>query len=97
MQPMQREFSGNDAQVSIVIADTEGNFTWLHDEPIEVTVPGGSHLQFTKIFEDLNAGDTSWQSIQAFVQVVDGGSVYAYATVIDNKSGDATKYLTAIH
>jgi hypothetical protein len=91
------EFSGNDVTVEIVLADTEGNFTWLHDpdDTITLTIPGGSHKQITKVFEKIDAGEVEWHSVQAFVRVTMGGSVYAYATVIDNQSGDATSVFTA--
>jgi hypothetical protein len=89
------EYTGIDTEISIVLADTEGNFTWLHDEPLQLTVPGGSHIQLTKVFERLGVGEVEYRAVQAFVQVSQGGSVYAYATVIDNGTGDATSILTA--
>jgi hypothetical protein len=61
--------------------------------PVEVgsrtyTVPGMRTLQVNKVFEALGASQA--QPARALVRVLSGGPVYAYASKVDNATGDPT-------
>jgi len=67
----------------------------LHDaagNPIgdgrEITVAAGRWFQVNDIFGSTNAGTHSLA--YATVEVLEGESVWAYASVVDNSTGDAT-------
>ena len=81
------EFSGEDTQVAVTLFTR--SFTSL--VPIaskQYTVPAYKNLQINQIFSDMgvtgdHAGAVAW------VTVTSGGKVYAYASNVDNLTGDA--------
>jgi hypothetical protein len=67
----------------------------LHDDyglaigvPLDVTVAAGAWSQVNDVFETSHAGphDLAWATVQA----QGAGAVWAYASVVDNRTGDAT-------
>ncbi len=89
------EYSGVDTMVTLTISTTRaGVFDF---PPLTRKVPANSHLQIPKIFEKLPPEfvDLDLKGLRIQVDVESGGSIYAYATVIDNASGDPTTFLTA--
>ena len=65
-------------------------------QPLESTVPANSHLQLLRVFEQITGLEgISLEGIEAKVLVESGGSIYSYATIIDNDSGDPTAFVTA--
>jgi PKD repeat protein len=54
------------------------------------TVEAEAHLQVPKVFEELGLSSTPLPSVHALVRVMEGGSVYVYASSVDNASGDPT-------
>jgi hypothetical protein len=88
------EYSGEDTVVELSFSTTllEG----FHLGTLTRTVPANSHLQLVKVFEKLpDLEGLSLNGLRVEVTVVSGGSIYAYATVIDNESGDPTSFLAA--
>jgi PKD repeat protein len=88
------EYSGEDTVVELSFSTTllEG----FHLGTLTRTVPANSHLQLVKVFEKLpDLEGLSLNGLRVEITVVSGGSVYAYATVIDNESGDPTSFLAA--
>jgi hypothetical protein len=91
------EFSGQDTEVELTFFKSRQGLGSLYLDKLTFTVPANSHLQITKVFEKLDLGPFSSNDIEAWVWVTvkDGGSVYAYATIVDNGTGDATIATTA--
>jgi len=88
------EFSGEETEVVLTFCKTFlEDFCYPSLPPF--TVAASSHLQVTKVFEKLGLGDAPLHGIMAYVTVKRGGSVYAYASSVDNASGDATTITTA--
>ena len=88
------EYSGMDTVVTLTISTTRaGVFDF---PPLTRKVSANSHLQIPKIFEKLPPEfvDLDLKGLRIQVDVESGGSIYAYATVIDNASGDPTTFLT---
>ena len=54
------------------------------------TVEAQSHLQIPRVFEELGLSSAPLVSVSALVRVRQGGAVYAYASTVDNGSGDPT-------
>ena len=54
------------------------------------TVEAESHLQIPRVFEELGLSSTPLVSVSALVRVRQGWAVYAYASTVDNGSGDPT-------
>lgn len=66
----------------------------LHDasgaavgDPVEVVVPAGAWAQVNDVFAVAHAGprDLAWATVEA----LEGDAVWAYASVVDNRTGDA--------
>jgi hypothetical protein len=91
------EFSGQDTEVELMFFKSRQGLGSLYLDKLIFTVPANSHLQITKVFEELDLGPFSSDDIEAWawVTVKGGGSVYAYATIVDNGTGDATIATTA--
>jgi PKD repeat protein len=85
------EFDGQDTEVVVTFFTTRPGFVPLGS--LTRTVPANSHLQITRVFDRLGLGSDPMTGIVAFVRVTSGGSVYAYGSVVDNATGDATTYL----
>jgi PKD repeat protein len=66
-----------------------------HIGTLTESVPAKSHMQITRVFKKLGLSGAPLDDIVAYVTVKNGGSVYAYGSVVDNGTGDATTYLTA--
>ena len=87
------EFTGQDTQVRLLFKTTDEDSIPL-GPPIIETVQAYQHLQILEVFnEQLHLGDDEWQGIKAEISVLSGGSVYAYASAVDNTSGDATTFV----
>ena len=90
------EFSGQDTEVTLTFFKSRnGRASQYLDTLPAQTVPADSHLQITRVFEELGLDPAEEIEAWALVTVTGGGSVYAYATVIDNGTGDATIATTA--
>jgi len=91
------EYSGRDTPVSILFYSTDQENQLLNrNDPVERNVPADDHLQILNIFElveDLR--DITVEKIKAEVWVEGGGSIYSYATTIDNETGDPTAFTAA--
>jgi PKD repeat protein len=77
--------------------DTEVELRFSADFPairalgiITRTVEAQSHLQVTRVFEELGLSNVPLLSVNAIVKVNQGGAVYVYASSVDNASGDPT-------
>ena len=57
---------------------------------ITTTVEPQSHLQIPQVFEALGVTNAALPSVHVSVEVRRGGSVYVYASTVDNASGDPT-------
>jgi hypothetical protein len=88
------EYSGEDTVVELSFSTTllEG----FHLGTLTRTVPADSHIQLVKVFEKLpDLEGLNLNGLKVEITVKSGGSVYAYATVIDNASGDPTTFMAA--
>lgn len=81
-------FSDQDTEVEIRFFSNFPSFSPLGT--INRTVEAESHLQIPKVFVELGLSNVPIVSVSAFVTVSDGGAVYAYASMVDNGSGDPT-------
>jgi len=88
------EYSGEDTEVEISFFTTRISF--LHLGTLTETVTAKSHVQLTRVFQKLGLSNTELKDIVAYITVNDGGSIYAYGSVVDNGTGDATTYLSAV-
>jgi hypothetical protein len=78
------EFEGKNTQLKVEIYSSEGSKL---GEKV-YSVEGYKNLQINSIFEDIGiSGDISYS--YAKITCLSGGSVFAYASVVDNKTGDA--------
>ena len=91
------EYSGQDTLVRIDFYTTDQeNFFLNRNEPVGGTVPANVHMQLLNIFEQVESlRDIELKNVKAEVWVEGGGSIYSYATTIDNKSGDPTAFTAA--
>jgi hypothetical protein len=91
------EFSGQDTKVELLFFGSGQGLKSVYLDKLTIDVPANSHLQITKVFEKLDLGIFSSDDMEAWawVTVKAGGSVYAYATIVDNGTGDATIATTA--
>jgi len=87
------EFEDQTTEVELAFFTTRLSF--LHLGTLTETVQPKSHLQLTRVFEKLNLPDSELTDIAVFVTVKSGGAVYAYGSVVDNGTGDATTYLAS--
>jgi hypothetical protein len=89
------EYTGEKTEVEVSFFNTRLSVVYLGT--LTDTVGAKSHIQLTRVFQKLGLGENELKDIVAYVTVKDGGSVYAYGSVVDNGSGDATTYLSAIN
>jgi len=91
------EYSGQDTLVRIDFYTTDQENLFLNrNEPVGGTVPANVHMQLLNIFEKVESlRDIAFQKVKAEVWVEGGGSIYSYATTIDNESGDPTAFTAA--
>ncbi len=83
------EFEGKNTQVKVEIYSSEGIKLGEKNYNIE----GYKNLQINGVFSDLGiSGDVSYS--YAKVTNLSGGSLFPYASVVDNKTGDAIFILT---
>jgi len=84
------ETSGSQVTIGISIVDNEGRDLLGYRE---VDVPGNGLFQ-TNMFQAMGLGSENIFSARAYIQVVRGsGRVTAYASTVDNATGDATTLL----
>jgi len=86
-------FSDQETEVELSFFNTRLSVVFLGT--MTEKVPAKSHLQLTRVFEKLGLTGTPMTDIAAYVTVKKGGAVYAYGSVVDNGTGDATTYLAA--
>jgi hypothetical protein len=91
------EYSGEDTRVNIYFSKTLLEIKPLNNgEPLERSVTANSHKQLLKVFERLDGlGSGTQEGVEAKVFVEDGGTVYSYATIVDNVSGDPVAFVSA--
>jgi len=89
------EYDGEATEVEVSFFNTRLSVVYLGT--LTQTVAAKSHIQLTRVFKKLGLGDSELKDIVAYVTVKDGGSVYAYGSVVDNGTGDATTYLSAVN
>jgi len=91
------EYSGRDTQVSILFYSTDQENQLLNrNDPVKRNVPADEHLQLLNIFEQVeDLREITVEKIKAEVWVEGGGSIYSYATTIDNETGDPTAFTAA--
>ena len=91
------EYSGKDTQVSILFYSTDQENQLLNrNDPVKRNVPADEHLQLLNIFEQVeDLREITVEKIKAEVWVEGGGSIYSYATTIDNETGDPTAFTAA--
>ena len=78
------EYEGKDTQLKVQIYSSDGKKLAERDYIIN----GYKNLQINGIFSDMGiSGDVSYS--YAKIKVLSGGSIFAYASVVDNKTGDA--------
>jgi hypothetical protein len=77
--------SGTSTQVRLTLYDDYGT---AMGEPLDVTVGAGAWSQVNDIFAATGSG--SLALAYASVEVTSGNSLWAYASVVDNHTGDAT-------
>jgi hypothetical protein len=68
--------------------DKDGNIKWNQLAEKSYLVPAKQNLQINGIFHDMGIGG-SFNAAYATVTVESAGKVFAYASVIDNRTGDA--------
>jgi len=78
------EVTGTETSLLIVLYDHDGNELGRKT----YTVHPFSNLQISPIFEDMEI-EGYFDSVRATVEVLSGGVIYAYASVVDNRNGDA--------
>ena len=81
-------FSNQDTEIEIRFFSNFPAFSPLGS--ISRGIEAESHLQIPKVFEELGLSSVPLESVSAYVTVRSGGSVYAYASIVDNGSGDPT-------
>lgn len=78
------EFEGKSTNLKVEIYSSEGNKLAERNYMVDAF----ENLQVNGIFSDMGiAGDVSYS--YAKITVLSGGSIFAYASVVDNKTGDA--------
>ena len=78
------EYDGIDTWLTVQIFDLNGTLLGAEN----YAVPANQNLQVNDIFQTL-AVPCGYIGAYARVQVLNGGSIYAYASVVDNRTGDA--------
>jgi hypothetical protein len=78
------EYEGKDTFLSLRLYDLNGGLLG----EAEYTVPANQNFQINEVFSALSAPCAS-MGAYARVEVLSGGSIYAYASIIDNRTGDA--------
>jgi PKD repeat protein len=78
------DFGGGGAQVQVKLYDSNRSILGFKT----YSVPSNGNTQINDIFKDMNI-TTSQDASLADVRVLSGGPVYAYASVVDNRSNDA--------
>ncbi len=87
------EYSGENTVVDVAIVDADGGDSLGEFEAI---VPAFSHVQILRIFRNLSGlEDIVLEAANAVITAEEGGAIYSYATVIDNRSGDPTAFIAA--
>ncbi len=79
------DLGGGGAQLRVRLLDGDGAAV---GSPLVETVPAGGWAQRNRVFRAAGAGDCS--GCYALVEVISGGPVWAYASVVDSSSGDPT-------
>ncbi len=86
------EFEGSDTHVTVTLFDmSAGVMRYLATKTY--TVPAFRHVQVTQVFDDMGLEGTYPEVAATVVVADDAGTVYAYASIVDNESGDATTIL----
>ena len=78
------EYEGKETLVSLKLFDLNGVLLGQN----QYLVPANQNLQINDVFGSLGAPCTH-TGAYARVEVLSGGSLYPYASVIDNRTGDA--------
>lgn len=78
------EFTGQSTQVQVKLYDANRSVLGFKT----YTVPASGNFQQGNIFQDMGI-TVPYEAALAEVRVLSGGSVYAYASIVDNKTGDA--------
>ncbi len=81
-------FANRGQTEAVVRAQLHDDWGQAVGEPIEATVAAGSWVQRNDVFASTGAGPHELG--YATVEVVSGSAVWAYASVVDNRTGDAT-------
>jgi hypothetical protein len=79
------EYSGQDADIEIDLFSTEGTLLARGN----FTVPANRNMQISDIFSALGV-PCGYPAAYARIVNISGGSIYPYASVVDNRTGDAT-------
>ncbi|RLE24319.1 MAG: hypothetical protein DRJ65_10070, partial [Acidobacteria bacterium] len=86
------EFEGTDAEVTVVLFDTDGASLFFLASK-KYTVPALGQFQVNKVFKDMGLTGNFREAI-AYVSVAsEGGALYVYASIVDNAKGDGTTIL----
>lgn len=86
------EFEGSDTHVTVTLFDmSAGVMRYLATKTYPV--PAFRHVQVTQVFDDMGLSGTYPEVAATVVVADDAGTVYAYASIVDNESGDATTIL----
>ena len=86
------EFEGSDAEVTVVLFDTDGASLFFLASK-QYSVPAFGQFQVNKVFRDMGLNDNFREAIAYVTVSSEGGAVYAYASIVDNKVGDGTTVL----
>jgi hypothetical protein len=88
------EYSGQGTTVSVYFRTTILSGAVINSiTQRNIEIPPDSHFQLLRVFD--GAQVDTLQGVEATVVVESGGSVYSYATTIDNASGDPTAFTAA--
>lgn len=86
------EFEGNDAEVTVVLFDTDGASLFFLASK-KYPVPAFGQFQVNKVFHDMGLTGQFREAI-AYVSVSsESGALYVYASIVDNEVGDGTTVL----
>ncbi len=86
------EFEGSDTHVTVTLFDmSAGVMRYLATKTY--SVPAFRHVQVTQVFDDMGLTGTYPEVTGTVVVADDAGTIYAYASIVDNESGDATTIL----
>lgn len=86
------EAEGSATHVTVTLFDmSAGVMAYLAAETY--AVPAFKHMQVTRLFDDMGLTGTYPEVLATLVVADDSGTVYAYGSIVDNESGDATTIL----